>query len=91
MGCMFYRQSWHFHSSHLFFFFPRPDTLQKYAHALRKKYLTENPLANVPVHIRFKQVVRKTGKTETYNTEEQPECKRGSAGLYPGNAGGTAA
>lgn len=41
-----------------------------YAYALRKKYLTENPLANVQIHVRFKQVVRKTGKTETYNTEE---------------------
>ena len=41
-----------------------------YAFAIRKKYLTENPLANVQILVKFKQVVKKTGKTETYNTEE---------------------
>lgn len=41
-----------------------------YAYAIRKKYLTENPLANVQILVKFKQVVKKTGKTETYNTEE---------------------
>lgn len=42
-----------------------------YAYAIRKKYLTENPLTNVQILVKFKQVVRKTGKTETYNTEEE--------------------
>ena len=41
-----------------------------YAYAMRKKYLTENPLVNVQILVKFKQVVKKTGKTETYNTEE---------------------
>lgn len=41
-----------------------------YAYAIRKKYLTENPLTNVQILVRFRQVVKKTGKTETYNTEE---------------------
>lgn len=41
-----------------------------YAYAVRKKYLTENPLTNVQILVKFKQVVKKTGKTETYNTEE---------------------
>ena len=41
-----------------------------YAYAIRKKYLTENPLANVQILVKFRQVVKKTGKTETYNTEE---------------------
>lgn len=41
-----------------------------YAYALRKRYLTENPLENVQILVRFRQVVKKTGKTETYNTEE---------------------
>ncbi len=36
----------------------------------KKKYLTENPLSNIQILVKFRQVVRKTGKTETYNTEE---------------------
>ena len=41
-----------------------------YEYAVRKKYLTENPMNKVQILIKFRQVVRKTGKTETYNTEE---------------------
>lgn len=41
-----------------------------YGFAIRKKYLTENPLANIQILVKFKQVIKKTGKTETYNTEE---------------------
>ncbi len=41
-----------------------------YDYAVRKKYLAENPLTHVKILVRFKQVVKKTGKTETYNTEE---------------------
>lgn len=41
-----------------------------YSYAIRKKYLQENPLDHVQILVKFKQVVRKTGKTETYNTEE---------------------
>ena len=41
-----------------------------YDYAVRKKYLKENPLKNVQIHIKFRQVTRKTGKTETFNTEE---------------------
>lgn len=42
-----------------------------YTYAIRKKYLTENPLAHMEIRTRFRQVVRKTGKTQTFNTEEQ--------------------
>ena len=41
-----------------------------YEYAVRKKYLTENPMDKVKILVKFKQVVRKTGKTETYNTDE---------------------
>lgn len=41
-----------------------------FSYAVRKKYLDENPMEKVQIHVKFKQVVRKTGKTETYNTEE---------------------
>lgn len=41
-----------------------------FEYAVRKKYLTENPISKVRIHIRFRQVVRKTGKTETFNSDE---------------------
>ena len=44
-----------------------------YEYAVRKKYLTENPMNKVQILVKFRQVVRKTGKTETYNSEELAE------------------
>lgn len=41
-----------------------------FAYAVRKKYLAENPMDKVRILVKFKQVVRKTGKTETYNSDE---------------------
>lgn len=41
-----------------------------FTYALRKKYIKENPLDAVQILVKFKQVVKKTGKSETYNTEE---------------------
>lgn len=41
-----------------------------YEYAIRKKYITENLMNKVQIHIKFRQVVRKTGKTETFNTDE---------------------
>lgn len=41
-----------------------------FEYAVRKKYLTANPLKNVRILVKFRQVVRKTGTTETYNTAE---------------------
>ena len=41
-----------------------------FEYAVRKKYLSENPVNKVQILIKFRQIVRKTGKTETYNTEE---------------------
>ena len=41
-----------------------------FEYAIRKKYLTENPMDKVQIFVKFKQVVRKTGKTETYNSDE---------------------
>jgi len=42
-------------------------------YAVRKKYLAENPMPKVQIHIKFRQVVRKTGKTETFNSDELSE------------------
>lgn len=47
-----------------------------YEYAIRKKYLTENPMDKVQILVKFRQVVRKTGKTETYNTEELEAINR---------------
>ena len=38
--------------------------------ARRKKYITENPLEDMRISVRFRQVVRKTGKSQTFNTDE---------------------
>lgn len=41
-----------------------------YKYGIRKKYFTENLVDKIQIHVKFKQIVRKTGKTETFNTEE---------------------
>lgn len=41
-----------------------------YEYAMRKKYITENPINKVQILVKYRQVVHKTGKTETYNSEE---------------------
>ena len=41
-----------------------------FEYAMRKHYLKENPFLNVAILTKFRQVTRKTGRTETYNTEE---------------------
>lgn len=39
-------------------------------YAKRKKYITENPLTDMKISVRYRQVAKKTGNTQTYNTEE---------------------
>lgn len=41
-----------------------------YNYAIRKKYLEENLLNKIQISAKYRQVVRKTGKTETFNSEE---------------------
>ena len=41
-----------------------------YEFAKRMKYLPENPISNIRITVKFRQVIKKTGKTQTYNTEE---------------------
>ena len=38
--------------------------------AIRKKYLTVDPTERLKISVKFRQVNKKTGKTETYNSEE---------------------
>lgn len=39
-------------------------------YAKRKKYITDNPLPDMKITVRYKQVVKKSGDTQTYNTDE---------------------
>lgn len=41
-----------------------------FEYAVRKKYIAGNPMDDVKILVKYRQVVKKTGKTETYNTEE---------------------
>lgn len=41
-----------------------------FEYAYRLKYLQENLLPKIRISVKFRQVVKKTGKTQTYNTEE---------------------
>lgn len=41
-----------------------------FEYAVRKKYITANPMDDVKILVKYRQVVKKTGKTETFNTEE---------------------
>lgn len=41
-----------------------------FEYAYRKKYITENPVPNIRITVKFRQVVKKRGSTQTYNTDE---------------------
>ena len=47
-----------------------------FEYAVRKKYITDNPMDDVKILVKYRQVVKKTGKTETYNTEELEELNK---------------
>jgi len=53
-----------------------------YEYAVRKNYLDKNLIENVKITIKFRQVVKKTGKTETYNTEELQQLNNYLDGMY---------
>ena len=50
--------------------------------AVRKHYLDTSPMNNVTISVKFRQVVKKTGKTETYNTEELAQLNNYLDGMY---------
>ena len=41
-----------------------------FKYAVRKNYLLSNPIDKIEITVKFRQIVKKTGKTQTYNTEE---------------------
>lgn len=38
--------------------------------AFKKKYLSENLMEGVEIHVKFRQVIKKTGRSQTYSPEE---------------------
>ena len=47
--------------------------LGMFEYAVRKKYISTNPMPEVKILVKYRQVVKKTGKSQTYNTEELDE------------------
>lgn len=50
--------------------------LGMFEYAMRKKYISVNPMNDVKILVKYRQVIKKTGKTQTYNTEELAELNR---------------
>lgn len=44
--------------------------LGMFEYAVRQKYLNENPMRDMRILVKYRQVVKKTGRSQTYNTEE---------------------
>ena len=42
-----------------------------FEYAVRRGYLDTNPMEKIQIHVKYRQVVKKTGKTQTYNTVER--------------------
>ena len=49
--------------------------LEMFEYAVRKKYISSNPVTNMKIQARFRQQAKKTGKTETFNTQELEELR----------------
>ena len=47
-----------------------------FQYAYRKKYIFENPMEHIKILVKFRQIVKKTGKTETYNSKELEDLNR---------------
>lgn len=47
-----------------------------FSYSIRKRYLIENLIDKVQIYVKYRQIVKKTGRTETYNTEELEELNR---------------
>lgn len=57
--------------------------------AVRKKYLTDNPMDKIQIMVKFKQVVKKTGKTETFNSDELKKLNEYLDCMYTESGDGT--
>jgi len=41
-----------------------------YDYAYRRNYIIKNPVSNIVISVKFRQINKKTGKSQTYNTDE---------------------
>ena len=56
--------------------------LGMFTYAYKKKYLTENLMEKVTITVKFRQIQKKTGQTETYNTDELKHLIQYLDGMY---------
>lgn len=47
-----------------------------FTYSIRKRYLIDNPMDKVEIYVKYRQIDKKTGRTETYNTEELKELNQ---------------
>ena len=47
-----------------------------FTYSIRKRYQIDNPMDKVEIYVKYRQIVKKTGRTETYNTEELKELNQ---------------
>ena len=53
-----------------------------FTYSIRKRYLIDNPMDKVKIYVKYRQIVKKTGKTETYNTVELKELNQYLDNMY---------
>lgn len=53
-----------------------------FEYAERKDYIQKNPMEKVKILVKFRQIVKKTGKTQTYNTDELEKLNRYLDSMY---------
>lgn len=53
-----------------------------FEYAKRKKYIDENPILDMKIMVKYRQVVKKTGSTQTYNTDELENLNRYLDAMY---------
>ena len=53
-----------------------------FQYAVRKGYLQVSPMEQVKISVKFRQVAKKTGATETYNTEELEQLNQYLDAMY---------
>ncbi len=56
--------------------------LGMFTYTYKKHYLSENLMENVAITVKFCQIKKKTGQTETYNTEELKALIEYLNGMY---------
>ena len=53
-----------------------------FEYAKRKKYIDENPILDMKIMVKYRQVIKKTGDTQTYNTDELESLNRYLDAMY---------